>query len=204
MSSGKIFLLPFILFLLLVVSCGKEKENEPASLYKDNEYVLKKVKTFLGDNTRFARAAAFSTEKGIHIAAGTEISDKNQWGIKFYHLKVEDESLKKVYETELLQGSFKECLADKIKFPNFNYELVYYNSQNYFMGSGGGEVFVYIIDLNIKQVYYAHLVIEPDKPVSLFISPNLKSSEIKNFILAIFKKDYPSFVLSEKDIELNY
>ena len=95
------------------------------------------------------------------------------------------------YETELLDGSFKESFVDKIKFSSIDYDLVYYNSQGYFMGSGGGEVFSYIVDFENKQVYYAHLVVESGSSTSLFISENTQNKELINFFTLTFKKDHP-------------
>jgi hypothetical protein len=70
------------------------------------------------------------------------------------------------------------------------------------MGSGGGEVFSYIIDFNKKETFYAHLVAEPEKPVYLYLSGNINNPEIKNFFIGNFKRDYPSPTLISKDIDL--
>jgi hypothetical protein len=90
--------------------------------------------------------------------------------------------------------------VDKIKFSSFDYDLVYYNSQSYFLGSGGGEVFSYIIDFENKQVYYAHLIVESESSTSLFISENTSSKELINFFTLTFKKDYPGLKLVQDDI----
>jgi len=100
----------------------------------------------------------------------------------------------------LLDGSFKQGFIDKIKFSSFDTELIYYNSRDYYLGSGGGEIFSYIIDFEAKQVYYAHLVIEPSTSVSLFISENTGNKEIRNFFVLTFKKDYPNLKLVDDDI----
>ena len=69
------------------------------------------------------------------------------------------------------------------------------------MGSGGGEIFTYIIDLNKRAVYYAHFFIIPDKPVSLFLSENI-TPEIREFFVRHFQKDYPKLHIVGKDINL--
>jgi hypothetical protein len=79
---------------------------------------------------------------------------------------------------------------------------MYYNSQDYFLGSGGGEVFSYIIDFNNKKTYYAHLFSE-GKKVSLFLSVNIDIPEIKDFFTSAFKKDYPGLVLVTKDVNID-
>jgi hypothetical protein len=86
---------------------------------------------------------------------------------------------------------------------NFKYEMIYYDSQDYFMGSGGGEVFTYIIDLNDRSAYYAHFYTTPDKPVSLYLSPNVIKPGIRDFLIKNFQKDYPSLQIVNKDIDLD-
>ena len=68
------------------------------------------------------------------------------------------------------------------------------------MGSGGGEVFSYIVDFENKQVYYAHLVVEPGSSTSLFISENTQNKELINFFTLTFKKDHPTLKIVEDDI----
>ena len=71
------------------------------------------------------------------------------------------------------------------------------------MGSGGGEVFSYIINFEDKQVYYAHLVTEPSNSMSLFISENTENREIINFFTLTFKKDYPDLKIVNEDIVID-
>jgi hypothetical protein len=71
------------------------------------------------------------------------------------------------------------------------------------MGSGGGEVFSYIIDLENKQVYSAHLVVESQSATYLFISDNTQNKELINFFTLTFKKDYPGLTIVEDDIVLD-
>ena len=95
-------------------------------------------------------------------------------------------------------------MVDKIKFSSIDYDLVYYNSQGYFLGSGGGEVFSYIIDFENKQVYYAHLVVESPTETSLFISDNTQNKELVNFFTLTFNKDYPTLKIVKDDIVVEW
>ncbi len=194
-----------ILISFMFFSCGKKENNvEEFSKYNDPSFVLKSAKDILGSDTKFAKKGTFDKDSTIEIAAGTEVSDAENWGIKFYLLKLEDGELQKSFETNLLKGSFNSCRVNKIKLGDFKYELIYYNSQDYFLGSGGGEIFSYIIDFAKKQKYYAHLLIQPGKPISLFVSSNTDDvPDIKNFFLALFKKDYPKLTLISNDISLD-
>ena len=199
------FILCFIT-ALVVFSCGEKKrpaeKTTPTIDFNSPEVVTSEAKKILGPDLKFAYKGNFDKDSVVEISAGTEINDKNEWGIQFYLLKFEENKLKKTFQTNLLKGSFKESLTKKIEFPSFDYELLYYNSQDYFLGSGGGEVFSYIIDFKNQHTFFAHLFIEKEK-ISLFISKNIDNSEIKNFFIANFKRDYPNLQIVSKDANID-
>ncbi len=206
MSSNKKLARTLILFLpLLIFSCSKEKKEQAKQMldFNNPKVVMEETKKLLGDNVKFAHKGKFKGELPVEIAAGIEISDKNNWGIKFYLLNGVENKLVSVYETKLLEGSFSECLVNQFKFPGFDYELVYYNSQDYFLGSGGGEIFSYIIDFKKQNTYYAHLFSGPRKPVSLFLSENINNQRIKDFFISNFRRDFPSLTVVPDDVDLD-
>jgi hypothetical protein len=90
----------------------------------------------------------------------------------------------------------------KEKLPSENYDMVYYNSLDYYLGSGGGEVFSYLVDFKNRQTYYAHLFTEQGRNISLFLSENA-TPDIKNFFLNLFKKDYRNLKIVNKDVDLD-
>lgn len=199
MSLNKIIIC--ILTALLFYSCTEKKEEaSPVKDYDDPAVALNEAKSILGPDTKFAYKGMFDKDSVIEIAAGTEISQKNEWGIKFQFLKQKDKKFHKVFETDLLNGSFKESITKKIKFPSFDYELIYYNSSDYFLGSGIGEVFSYIVDFKESKIYYAHLI--QNRGISLFLSENMENSNIKSFFISLFRKDYPDLKLISEDIDL--
>lgn len=165
--------------------------------------MLEVAKRFFNENTSHAFGGVFDESGKETIIAGIELNDPKQWGIKFYQLKKNDNELEAIYETRLLDGSFKESQIDKIKFPMRDYEMIYYNSKGYYMGSGGGEIISYIIDFEKKEVYYAHLVSEAEIPPSLYISPNTQDRYIREFFYSYFKRDYPKLRLVDEDISLD-
>jgi len=193
----------FIVVLLLFISCSDKSEKIPVLNYEDKKQMLEITKKFFDENTSHAFGGVFDESGKETIIAGIEKNDKSEWGIKFYQLLLNDNKLEVVFETNLLDGSFKESLVDKIKFPMRDYELIYYNSQGYFMGSGGGEVISYIIDFGKKEIYYAHLVADPVVPPSLFISKNTQDKYIREFFYTYFKKDYPKLRIVDEDITLD-
>uniref|UniRef100_A0A832DNR6 Lipoprotein n=1 Tax=Ignavibacterium album TaxID=591197 RepID=A0A832DNR6_9BACT len=203
MLSDKTLKRIFIVVLLLFISCSDKSEKIPVLNYEDKKQMLEITKKFFDENTSHAFGGVFDESGKETIIAGIEKNDKSEWGIKFYQLLLNDNKLEVVFETNLLDGSFKESLVDKIKFPMRDYELIYYNSQGYFMGSGGGEVISYIIDFGKKEIYYAHLVADPVVPPSLFISKNTQDKYIREFFYTYFKKDYPKLRIVDEDITLD-
>jgi hypothetical protein len=190
-----------VLFLFLgIISCSDKEEKIPVLDFENKVQVLDIVKKHYNKETQIAFGGLFDETGKQYIAAGYEINNSDEWGIKFEFLEKSGNKFNSKYETELLDGSFKESFVDKIQFSSIDYDLVYYNSQGYFMGSGGGEVFCYIIDFENKQVYYAHLVVESGSSTSLFISENTQNKELINFFTLTFKKDHPDLKIVEDDI----
>ncbi len=205
LSNKKVFII--LLFGLLSFSCSKNKSDADEANkidYANPEVVLQQAKNILGNDVKFAYKGKFDQDSTIEIAAGVETQKPKEWGIKFVLIKKDKDQFKVAFQTPLLNGSFKQCLVQKIKFPIFDYELIYYNSQDYFLGSGGGEVYSYLINYNEGKTYTAHLVTQPGTNVSLYLSENIDFPEVKNFFLSIFKRDYPSIQIVSKDIELKY
>ena len=102
------------------------------------------------------------------------------------------------YQTGLLNGSFVQCLVNKIKFSNYDNELIYYNSKSYFLGNANGDVYSHVIDLKKLKVYSAHLSVISEGRVSLDLSQNIDDPMIKNFFTSYFRRDYPNLRLVER------
>lgn len=200
-----LFILIFVL-IILIPSCSDKKGNDqkPIPLLTDSVMVKTETEKLLGDKLKFVLTGNFDEDSLQEIAAGIELTENNNWGIKFFLLEIKEGQLQKVYESELLDGSFKDCLAKKIKFPNLNYDLVYYNSQDYFWGSGGGEVFAYVINFAERETFYAHLFSESRKPAELFLSKNITEPDLRKFFISSFKKDYPGLKLASEDVSLEF
>lgn len=191
-------------FLLGIISCSDKQEKIPVIDFENKVQVLDVVKNHYNKETQVAFSGLFDETGKQYIAAGFEINNADEWGIKFEFLEKSGNEFILKYESELLDGSFKESFVDKIQFSSIDYDLVYYNSQGYFMGSGGGEVFSYIVDFENKQVYYAHLFVESESLTSLFISENTQNKELINFFTLTFKKDYPNLKIVEDDVVVEW
>jgi hypothetical protein len=197
--SNKIFLT--ILVLALVFNgCKKSSEPPPHNLFENEHMILQTAKDLVGENISFTSAGYFDSDSIKSIVAGTEVSEKNNWGIKFYLLSWIEGEFKVKYETGLLDGSFVQCLVDKMKFSDSGAELIYYNSKSYFLGTGGGDVYSHIINLKSQKVYSAHLSVISEGRISLELSDNIDKPMIKKFFISYFRRDYPNLKIVEKAI----
>ncbi len=195
-----------LISIIMIPSCDNknEEQQKPSFSFGDSAKVKSETKKLLGENLKISFTGNFDEDSLQEAAALIELTENNIWGIKFVLLKAENGKLVKKYESDLLEGSFKESVVKKIRFPEINHDLLYYNSQDYFWGSGGGEVFAYIVDFAAKETYYAHLFSESRSPVELFLSKNITAPELKNFFVSSFKKDYPNFRLVSEDVSLEF
>ena len=204
MLLNKYFTALFFISLFFLASCGdsnkEKKDKAPLKDYNDSSVQLKEAKNLLGEQVKVTFIGNFDGSINQEIAAGSEINTKEEWGIKFISIDVSGEKPKKVFESNLLEGSFEDSRLEKLNLPTKNYDLLYYNSRDYFMGTGGGEIFSYIVDFDEKEIYNAHLVVGNQK-VSLYLSENINDDSVRKFFLDTFKKDFPTFILVSKDIE---
>lgn len=204
MLSNKIYSIIFTAALILFFNCSEKKEKQiPKFNFEDKNQILEIVKNHFDKDISLVFIGNFNYDNSFSVVACAEKMDSVNWGIKFYHLLQTKNQIDCKYETDILTGSLKESMIDKIKVADKPYELLYYNSMNFFMGTGGGEIYSYIIDFENKELFYAHFVNDVDYPASLFISENTKDLKLRNFIISNFKRDYPNLKIVEKEIKLD-
>jgi len=197
--SNRNFLYLLVAVLLFVIAgCKKSYEPPPHNLFENEQLVLKTAKDLVGENISFTTSGFFETDSVKSIVAGVEVSEKNDWGIKFYLISWMEGEFKIKYQTGLLNGSFVQCLVNKIKFSDYDNELVYYNSKSYFLGNASGDVYSHIIDLKKLKTYSAHLSVISEGMISLDLSQNIDDPMIKNFFVSYFRRDYPNLRLVER------
>ncbi len=186
-------------FLLLVAGCKKSYEPPPHNLFENDQLIQKTAKDLVGENISFTSAGHFESDTLKSIVAGVEVTENNEWGIKFYLIGWVEGEFQIKYTTPLLNGSFVQCLVNKIKFSDFDTELIYYNSKNYFLGNANGDVYSHIVDLKRLKVYSAHLSVTGSR-VTLDLSQNIDHPMIKTFFTSYFRRDYPNLRLVERAI----
>ena len=200
MSSNKYLKILAIAFLVFAfIFCSKKDDRH---LNLSNAKVVRNIAhRVLDENIRFTTAGNFTSDSTISIVAGVEASGRNQFGIQFKLLERVDGEFTLVYSTPVLNGSFDKCIVNKMKLYRYPGEMIYYNSKDFYMGTGGGEVYLYVINFSHKQVYYAHFVVEEHAGAALYLSENVEEPILKKFFINYFKKDYPSLHLVGSDIK---
>lgn len=198
MLLNKIYKIIGIIIPLLIFSgCGK-KDSKPVN-FNDMRSIKNLAAQLIDKDIKFVASGEFSSEGSKSIVAGTEVSEKDKWGISFSLIEKIDDEFNVVYNTGLLEGSFNNCIVDKMKLSSFKGEMIYYNSKDFYMGTGGGDVFLYIINFFKKEIYYAHLIVQKSSGVSLYLSENVEDPMIRKFFIRYFKKDYSALRVIKSD-----
>ncbi|MBX2976168.1 MAG: hypothetical protein KF721_08535 [Ignavibacteriaceae bacterium] len=207
MSSNKSSRIIILAIFLIFNACNKKVEPTEEEKFIERvsipanalEFINSKVK----ESEDFATIGNFLNKESLQIASIREIFSKKEWGIKFSLFNFTKDTVIFISSSKTLDGSVKESEVTKVSIDSSGIEMLFYNSADYFLGSGGGEVFAYLVDYKSDKIHYAHLVLIRNKSAQLFISPSTEDyPEVKNFFESFFRKDYEDLKISEKDIQL--
>jgi len=198
LSSNKIkFLLTVVAVILLLAACGKKDDT---NVNLDDPKVVRNVAhKVLDENIKFTTSGYFTSDEIKSIVAGVD-APGNNGGIQFKLIEIVDDEFQNVYSTPVLQGTLDKCILDKIKLSSGTGEMIYYNSQDFYMGTGGGEIFSYVINFSNKEIYYAHLIVERRSGAALYLSENINKPMLRKFFTSYYKKDYPNLRIIKSDI----
>jgi len=206
LNRNKLLILIFTT-LFFFSGCGKKSEqvNKESEIkkFESKEYLLQKEREVLGDDVGFTVKGNFNNKGKLEVVAAKDINNSTASGIQYFLMGVTGADLSITDSTKILEGSLSHSLINKIKFPFFDYELIYYNSKDYYIGSRGGEQFSYIINFKDNEIYYSHIISIPKRKETIFLSKNITRDEIKNFFISIAMKDFPNIVVSSTDIKLD-
>jgi hypothetical protein len=193
------FLVITLTSVFIISSCEKSNDPPPHQLFENEQMILKTAKDIVGENISFTSSGYFESDSLKSIIAGDEISGNNSWGIRFHLISWQDGEFINKFTTPLLDGSFVQCLVNRIKLSGYKHELIYYNSKSYFIGNASGDIYSHIIDFKKLKIYSAHLTVASGY-VSLELSENIDNPMIKTFFVSYFRKDYPNLRLVERAI----
>lgn len=105
-----------------------------------------------------------------------------------------------VYKTPLLEGDPDAIQMTQFPSDSSAVNLIYFDTGDYLMGTGGGEIFYYIIDCSNKQTYSAHFIADKERGFNLYIASGYKPW-INKVFLDKAKSNYSPIKLLKKDIE---
>lgn len=185
--------------MLLIASCTKEvKEPDKKINYGNSAELSKFGSKVAGKEFRFATFENFNSDTLKEIVIGKEIEEGDTWGIRFSFYET-DQPIHTVFTTMLLEGSFSGATVTPMKIAGKEHQLLYYNSGDFFLGSGGGEIYSYIIDLENRKVHSAKLKLQRLGDASLQIVTDGFEETIKEYFITLFKKEYPDLTVTESD-----
>jgi hypothetical protein len=193
-----------LMLMIFITGCEKKTSEQPPVIIKpfyNYETLSNEVKNLLHVDYSIVLQGNFNGDSTQQVAALINVNKKEE-KISFILIEIKETKIEKKDETQPLQGSLKDCRIEKINIPGVPNDLIYYNSQIYFMGSNSGEVFSYLINFKTHKTYYAHLVSEPQKPEYLYVA-EMENKEIRKYFIDNFRKDYPAFKISSKDRIIN-
>jgi hypothetical protein len=192
--------LMLVLISLFLSACEKKDENDAGIVKRTEEQII----------ADFARAHYHGSEvklmtgefkvRELNLTAVIlEENSGTEFGIRFLLVHLAADSVIVDYVSNILDGSVTDAVIEKVRLSGSNYEQLYYYSAGYFMGSGGGEAFAYVIDFNLSKVSMAHVYISRDKSPKLFISATVQNKEVREFFIKKFRADFPDLELVSRD-----
>lgn len=189
--------------LIFIVGCGEKKKSDPEAVQNESSNsssVLTQIQKEILPEARELVSGEFLPGDNTLLAVLCEVNTATEWGVRINILKADNSKFLHYYTTSTLEGAFDQGIFQSVRFPETEYDMLIYDTEDYFLGTSGGEVFYYVIDPLEKRTFYSHLVIKSADTPQLFVQPEISSTVIRNFIINKFRSDYPELVISSSDI----
>ncbi len=179
------------LAIVFLFGCKSERED-PVKIISGGELeskfeklegndLLNEASLLLGEDVFFASLDFYidSKEKSLAVIS-TEKKNRTTYGVKFALVEFSDQLAEIKFSTDFLDG-IKETSDFGLKeFHEPNRSLLFYNSRSSFVGSGGGELFLYLFEVKTGELFSFYFI-EENQKIKLELSENLK--EIQNILL---------------------
>lgn len=187
--------------LLCTAGCDPGKQNPDAAVESNTingKGILEYTRLKYNPNAHNAFYGVFLDAEKYAAVTVEEVSNISDWGIRFVLLNPVNDTLEVVYTSSILEGSLQESILKPCRIKNFDYDMLYYNSGSYFLGSGGGDVYVYLADFERKIIYQAYGEVNNDGALILHIYSNLPE-EVYGFIISELKTNFSSLIINHTD-----
>lgn len=193
----------FFSFLVLVsfTGCNPEKEQPADSLHeylKEGENARLFLEKNLKKNLPYGFYLPLLVNDNYRLCYLEEEDNFAEWGIRFVLAELKDSLPVTVYTSPVMDGSLKESEVRPVRLAGYSYDFLFYNSGSYFLGSGGGEVYSYLADLQEKTFTPGFLQVTSQGAVTLSLPADIPAV-MKEFFVKEFKKDYPSLSVEEQN-----
>jgi hypothetical protein len=180
-----------LLFISLLIvaffGCKTEKED-PIKLISGGELeskfeklegrvLLDEASLLLGEDVFYASLDYYteSSEKSLAVIS-TEVKSKTTYGVKFALIEFKDDIAELKFSTDFLDG-IKETSDFGLKeISEINKTFLFYNSGSSFIGSAGGELFLYLFEIKKGELFTFYFIEEYNK-INIELSENLKSEQ---------------------------
>lgn len=170
-------------FLFVFFSCKKNNEIEISKSsqdlkkifteFKDTNLINSEISRALKDSTILFVNSEMNDGENVIVTAISVNKDKNfEYGIKFSVLKISDNILIPEYISDTLDGIRDFSSYGEVYIPGVNKKYLFYDSRSAFIGSNGGEVYVYLFDPVNKEIFSLQTIDQPNEKLNVF-SKNL-------------------------------
>jgi hypothetical protein len=197
-----------ILALLIFYSCEKSNQD-PAPLAEKLSRIDSLSLRFPNLNPKAlsvvtgeiitALEGNFSNAKDVVYAVLIDDQTKNLCHLKIKFIRKFDTYYQAAYSSPSLEGIKKSFGLEKAILPGLSYQLLYFDSGGYYLGSGGGEIFSYLIDAEMARTYSALLRIGDGNPPQILIPRSCNRIEVRNYFIKKLQGLYPEAAV--RDVE---
>lgn len=189
MKSAKLALKYLFISFLIICSfqCKKSSDNdnnkpnnnllEMFNNFRDTSLIYLKLSEILKDNVFFADYDNYSNaDSKLIIALSTKKQKIAEYGLKFSVLTIDSNNLVIKTQTDYFDGIKDMSEYGKTEIPGITKRFIYFDSKNSFIGSGGGEVYIYLFEPNSGEVFSLTTYFEKNQEMNEF-SQNLQKQE---------------------------
>lgn len=186
----------------LLFGCRQDNPGNPAPAApaaSAQQLLLDRARATGGAETGIALRGTFSPADTTLFAAVKEVNTASAWGISFWFGSTDSLRPGMLWLSPLREGSLTQSSVALLRLPGYSYDLLSYNSGDYYMGSAGGEVYAYLVDYSLRAVYYAHLTMDKLDGITLYLAPAAMPPAVRAFFTKTFAEEFPGVRLVNRD-----
>lgn len=201
LTKVTVYILLFPAVILLLTGCGLEKQPPQASLHenlKQGESARLFLQKSIDAEMKYGFYLPLLANDTYRLCYLEEEDSFAEWGIRFVLAELQDTLPVKVYTSPVMDGSLKESAVRAVRLPGYTYDLLFYNSGSYFLGSGGGEIYSYLADFEENTFSPGFLEVNAEGRVTLSMPSDIPEV-MREFFVKEFRLNYPSLTVEEFD-----